>query len=431
MSHPFQNTAKQDEAIKILASSDEAGLFGGSRSGKTFIILKAIVIRACKKKSRHLIARFRFNHAKTSIWYDTMPKVIDLCFPELKDHLKWNKSDWFIEFPNGSQIWLGGVDDKERVEKILGNEYSTIYLNECSQIAYDAVTMLQTRLAENTGLALRFWYDFNPPSKKHWTYRYFIEGLNPEDLKPLAEKIPYLLMNPTDNMTNLPDSYLKRLERLPARQRDRFLKGLFTLDTEGALWDYEMIINARSLGIDIAERTVVAIDPSVTDKDTSDEVGIVVASSESGAITNEYGEVVDGFRVDADYSGKFSTQVWAKRVINVYEEHNADAIVAETNQGGDLVEDVLRLNGFKGRLIKVHAKKGKKLRAEPIVALYEQKRVAHNDDLEELEGEMMEWIPMNSTESPNRIDAAVYAITELAGEGDNFGDLLGLAVGAS
>ena len=84
MKQTFNHTEKQHEAVRVLASGDEAALFGGSRSGKTFIIIRSIIIRACKTKSRHLIARFRFNHAKTSIWYDTLPKVLELCFPDLK-----------------------------------------------------------------------------------------------------------------------------------------------------------------------------------------------------------------------------------------------------------------------------------------------------------------------------------------------------------
>lgn len=415
----FKRTPKQKEATTILASSDEAGLFGGSRSGKTFLIIRSIIIRACKTKSRHLIARFRFNHVKTSIWYDTLPKVLSICFPDLD--VKYNKSDWFITLPNGSEIWFGGVDDKERVEKILGNEYSTIYLNEASQIGYDSVTMLQTRLAENSGLELRMWYDFNPPSKKHWTYLYFIEGRDPESLKLLDRKIPYLIMNPVDNLDNLPKGYIDRLKRLPQRQRDRFLSGKFLLDVDGALWDYEMIIAAQVRGfVDQPERTVVAVDPAVTNNADSDETGIVVASS--------HGEM---FNVDADYTCKESTQTWALRVISAYETHAADAIVVETNQGGDLVENVLRLNGFDGRLIKVHAKKGKALRAEPIVALYEQNRISHSDGLADLESEMMEWVPFNTKESPNRIDAAVYALTELSGADDSFSELLAMAIGAN
>ena len=412
----FKRTQRQKEATAILASADEAGLYGGSRSGKTFIIIRSILIRASKVTSRHLVARFRFNHVKTSIWYDTLPKVLSICFPDLV--VSYNKSDWFIRLPNGSEIWFGGVDDKDRVEKILGNEYSTIYLNECSQIKYDAITLLQTRLAENSGLSLRMWYDFNPPSKKHWTYLYFIENKDPISLKPLAEKVPYLVMNPVDNMDNLPQGYIKRLERLPKKQRDRFLSGKFTLDVDGALWDYKLILEAQAKAFSTPERTVVAVDPAVTNNPDSDETGIIVASK-SG----------EDCRVDADYSCKESTQTWAIRAINAYNDHNAEAIVAETNQGGDLVENVLRLNGFDGRFIKIHAKKGKALRAEPVVALYEQGRVSHADGLDGLESEMMEWVPMNTKDSPNRIDAAVYALTELTGVDSQLSELLEMAIG--
>lgn len=404
----FRRTPKQKEATKVLASSDEAGLLGGSRSGKTFITIRSIIIRAAKTKSRHLIARYRFNHVKTSIWYDTLPKVLAICFPDLE--VKYNKSDWFISLPNESEIWFGGVDDKERVEKILGNEYSTIYLNECSQISYDAVTMLQTRLAENSGLALRMWYDFNPPTTKHWTYLYFIQKINPDDLKPLAHDVPYLIMNPTDNTDNLPPGYLERLERLPKKQRDRFLSGKFTSDVDGALWDYTMIIDAQNREfmpsyMPSPQRTVVAVDPAVTNNADSDETGIVVASK----YENRY-------KVEADYTCKTSTQRWATIAIDAYDRHDADAMVVETNQGGDLVENVLRLNGFQGRLIKVHAKKGKALRAEPIVALYEQGLVCHAPNLDNLESEQMEWVPHVTPDSPNRIDACVYALTELSGK---------------
>ena len=80
-------------------------------------------------------------------------------------------------------------------------------------------------------------------------------------------------------------------------------------------------------------------------------------------------------------------------------------------------------------MIKVHAKKGKALRAEPIVALYEQNRIAHEDELQDLESEMMEWVPFNTKDSPNRIDAVVYALTELSNEGENLGELLEMALG--
>ena len=332
----------------------------------------------------------------------------------------YNKKDWFMTLPNGSEIWIGGIDDKDRAEKILGNEYSTIFLNEVSQISYDAVTILQTRLAENSGLTLRMLYDFNPPSQKHWTYLFFVKKLDPITLKPLKIEVPYLRMNPEDNKANLPMGYVeRRLEGLPKKQRDRFLLGLFTRDVVGALWDYEMIIAAQARIIsDIAVRTVVAVDPAVTNNPDSDETGIIVASS--------YGTQ---YSIDADDTCSTSTQTVATKVIRVDHKHNADVVVVETNQGGDLVENVLRLNGFEGRVLKVHAVKGKVLRAEPVVTLYEQGGVRHAEGLDELESEMMEWVPFNTRNSPNRIDATVYALTELSGESViSLSDLLQMAI---
>ena len=104
-------TPKQEEANAILASNaTNIMLFGGSRSGKTFLAVRAIIIRALKAPgSRHAILRFRFNAVKASIVHDTFPKVMALCFPEIKWEL--NKTDWFVTLPNGSQVWFGGLDD--------------------------------------------------------------------------------------------------------------------------------------------------------------------------------------------------------------------------------------------------------------------------------------------------------------------------------
>ena len=114
-------TKKQKEAGLLMSSPAKyCLLYGGSRSGKSFIIIFRMIQRALKEPgSRHLIVRFAFNHAKQSLWHDTIPKCLKLCFPHVRPTL--NKSDWFLEFENGSQIWLGGLDDKERTEKVLGN----------------------------------------------------------------------------------------------------------------------------------------------------------------------------------------------------------------------------------------------------------------------------------------------------------------------
>lgn len=182
-------------------------------------------------------------------------------------------------------------------------------------------------------------------------------------------------------------------------------------NAEGALWNEEMISAARALNItEELSRTVIAIDPQATNSEESDETGIAAASVYGTGDRRQYS-------ADGDYSGKYSPNGWATKAMEAYEIHEADAIVIETNQGGDMAEDTLRNAGFKGRIIRVHASKGKYARAEPISALYSQGRVAHHGNLYNLENQLMEYIPTTAKKSPDRLDALVWAMTELSGQG--------------
>jgi hypothetical protein len=218
-------TSDQMSAMNNLsADATHCALGGGSRSGKTFLIIRAIFMRACAvPNSRHLIARYRFNVAKTAIGLDTIPKVIRLCFPELPpadDML--NKTDWYYKLPNGSEVWISGLDEEKRVEKVLGHEYASIFFNECSQIPWKSVETTLTRLAQLTdwddydnndkliathkGLKLKAYYDLNPPSKRHWSYIRFISKKDPEPPHrslPIEFDYNYLTMNPHGNAANL------------------------------------------------------------------------------------------------------------------------------------------------------------------------------------------------------------------------------------
>lgn len=178
-------------------------------------------------------------------------------------------------------------------------------------------------------------------------------------------------------------------------------------NAEGALWNEALIAQARAMVITQPKhRTVIGVDPAVSNNADSDETGIVAASSYGGGDAKQYS-------VDGDYSGRYTPSGWAQKAMHAYNEHQADAIVIETNQGGDMAESVLRNTGFKGRVIRVHASKGKFARAEPVAALYEQGRVRHNGNLYTLENQMMEYVPATSKKSPDRLDAKVWAITEL------------------
>jgi len=255
-------TSKQKEALELLKSdATRIMLYGGARSGKTFLLIAVIVLRALKyPNSRHLIARLRFAHAKTALWLDTLPTIINLM--GLKDVVKWNETDHYIKFPNGSEIWIDGLDDKDRVDKILGREYSTIYFNEMSQIGYGTITTVLTRLAQKIpGLKNKAYFDCNPPSKHHWSYKQFIERKNPETNEELTNGSMYvsLRMNPVDNVEHLPDDYIEMLEHLPEDKKRRFLLGEYG-DSEGAIFTNWDIIDNIPDGISTHSRRTIGLD---------------------------------------------------------------------------------------------------------------------------------------------------------------------------
>jgi hypothetical protein len=158
-----------------------------------------------------------------------------MCFPDVP--VKWNKSDYYITLPNGSEYWVGGLDDK-RVEKILGREFSSIHHNEITQMEYRSVQLANTRLAEKNLLIKKAYYDFNPSTKTHWGYYQFIKKLNPVDNEPLIdpENYSWIRMNPRDNLENIDQDYLKLLSAMPERERIRFLDGEFQDESDGQVY---------------------------------------------------------------------------------------------------------------------------------------------------------------------------------------------------
>lgn len=429
---PATLTPKQREANRLLAGpARNIMLRGGSRSGKTFLLVRALIQRAINAPgSRHVIFRFRFNHAKTSIWADTMPKVLKLCFPTLR--ARFDKTDFHLDLPNGSQIWIGGLDDKERVEKILGAEYVTLYFNESSQIPWGSIETAMSRLAQKcelapeiakatgkTHLSLKAYFDCNPPSKLHWSYQLFRAKMKPGTKEPLPQPDDYAEMkiNPDDNRDNLPAEYFEVLDSMSAAKRQRFKDGEWASEVNGALWSLESrtASDGRVMpGLDTLRvkeapdmrRIVVAVDPSGTKGDDSgDDVGIVVA-----------GLGVDGQAyVIEDATCQMSPEGWGRRAVDMYHRHNADRIVGEKNFGGDMVRFVVSTADKKAAYRDVNATRGKIVRAEPIAALYEQGKVHHVGEFADLEDQMCNFTASGyvGEGSPDRADALVWALTEL------------------
>ena len=242
---PLDFTEKQKKGWDIL--TDPSGmriLFdGGSRSGKTILLTEYMVMRAFQfPVSRQLMARKHRSHAEQSLWNDTLKNYLSKNIPS--GLYRREESKLTVSFYNGSQIIVGGLDDSDRTEKILGNEYITILLNEATQLSWETVQMAITRLAQSVkddtgGSAIpKLLLDCNPRGPRHWLHKVGINHIDPESGKELPNTSNWsrLHWSAYDNKENLPAEYLKSLETLPDVMKDRMLNGLWR-NNEGAVYD--------------------------------------------------------------------------------------------------------------------------------------------------------------------------------------------------
>ncbi|MCV6593742.1 MAG: terminase family protein [Silicimonas sp.] len=220
------------------------------------------------------------------------------------------------------------------------------------------------------------------------------------------------------NRAHLAASFLSEIERQfgGTRQGRQEIEGLLIEDVEGALWTRGML-DAAGLhhgDPDLAgpfDRIVVAVDPPMSAREASDECGIVVAGMCLGATRRDWRAVV---LADVSLAGA-SPVTWARAVVEAYDAYGADRVVAEVNQGGNLVAEVIAQVDAGVPVKAVHASRGKAARAEPVAALYEQGRVRHLRGLGALEAQMglMTRDGFEGRGSPDRVDALVWALTEL------------------
>jgi phage terminase large subunit-like protein len=418
----FELTSKQ-AALRDAAAGGARHILGvgGSRSGKTFGFCYCVAVRAMSTpESRHLITRLHNIDVRQAVMLDTWPKMMRLAFPGVPYDV--NKSDQYVTVPGGAEVWFGGLDDKDRVEKILGKEYATIYPNECSQIAYDTILTLRTRLAQactkrdGRRLGLKAYYDLNPVGRSHWTHKEFVELVRPENGLPIeAGSRAHVFLNPIDN-PHLPPEYMAELDGLPDRQRQRFRDGKYLSEVPGALWslsDRKAEDGKEIPGIEqlrVAEpvplrRVVIGVDPSGSDGTGGDSQGIVAC----GLGTDGHAYVL------ADRTCRLSPDGWGSVVARVARELGADRVVAERNYGGAMVEAVLRTADATMSVKLVNASRGKVVRAEPVAALYEQGRVHHVGSFPDMEEQMTMTTTagFQGSGSPDRLDALVWALTEL------------------
>jgi phage terminase large subunit-like protein len=425
----------QVKATELLTQQRHTCLVGGARSGKTTAIIRAIVVRALRYAgSRHVVLRNRAVHADASVGLDTIPKVMSLFFKGQKyKHIKHPHN--IVRFPNGSEIWIGGLDDAARADKILGMEYCTIFLNECSQITWYTAKLVRSRLAQVIeGCPQRMIYDINPVGRSHWTNKLFGDKVDPETDIPLTDAQNYarMFVNPIDNIKNLSAEYIAELESSTGNYRKRFYEGVYIDENPNSLWTLDLIEACRILPGEEPEfvQTVVAIDPSgagtegdktdVELKPLNDEIGIIVASlgkDQRVYLRADLSLVAPPIGVGEDETGKKKAG-WAEVAVAAFHYFKADHILAEINFGGGMIESVIRAtdSNVPVKTVRANAGNGKHIRAEPVSTLYHKDGVRHVGRYDKLEDQLCAFTSLGygGAKSPDRADAWVWAVTDIA-----------------
>ena len=311
----------------------------------------------------------------------------------LEGYKSYNKSTSEIQLANGSKIMGFSASEPDRLR---GSQYHRAWCDELAAWRYPEAfdqVMFGLRLGENPQCVItttpRPTKIIRKLFKRKGQDVFITQGSTYENQEHLAESAL--------------EQFKERYEGTRLGRQELYAEILE--DIEGALWSHFQLDKCRVREQEIPEfkKIVVAIDPAVTANANSDDTGIIVA----GLAQN------NNFFILSDKSGKFSPDKWARLAIEEFYRYNANMIVAEVNNGGDLVERLLRSVDTNIPYKSVTATRGKMLRAEPISALYEQGKVFHTKVFSELEEQMCSYTGDNK-KSPDRLDALVWALTELS-----------------
>jgi len=354
--------------------------FGKTRAGAEWVV-------ACAKAEEGPIALVGQTKADVR---DTMVEVgesaiLNISPPWFRPHYEPSKRR--LIWPNGVIAIIYSGDEPDQLR---GPQHAKAWIDELAKFKYAQETW------DNLELGLRL-------SKRPQV----VVTTTPRPVnimrKLLLDKGTIDVQGSTyENWSNLSESFIERVvSRYEGTRLGRQeLKGELLEDVPGALWKRSDIKYKPAPDL---TRIVVAIDPASTSDIDADETGIIAA-----------GKGIDGqFYILADRSCRASPDGWARRTIQAYRDYRADRIIGEVNNGGEMVELTLRTITRSIPYKAVHASRGKQARAEPISALYEQGKVYHVEPFPDLEDQLCTWTP-DSGDSPDRLDALVWALTELS-----------------
>jgi phage terminase large subunit-like protein len=335
---------------------------------------------------------------------------LNICSPTDKTHKgvemgfpNWSPTKRSLTWANGAKVEFYSAEEPERLR---GPQFSSAWCDELAAWKRDQDTWDMLQFCLRLGKHPRICVTTTPkPTKLVRTILKQSKGINP--------KVVITSGSTFDNSANLAGTYLEAVKAQyeGTRLGKQELYAEVLEEAEGALWNTDILDACQISREDLPHlnRIVVALDPAVTANAESDLTGIIVA----GVDVNGKGYIL------GDYTAKLSPQGWASKAIQLYHKFEADRIVAEVNQGGDMVRTTIHGEDETIPFKAVRASRGKYARAEPISALYERGLVFHvrnpedGSNLEELETQMRTWEPLGSIGSPDRLDAMVWALTDL------------------
>ena len=390
------------------ADYDIAIVLGGRGSGKSYGVNTYLTDLTTRDDHGILFTRFTMTSAETSIIPEFNQKIELL---GLLDQFDITKKDISSKF-NDSFIMFRGIkassgNQTAKLKSIPG--LTTFVVDEAEEFTSEEDFDTIHYSIRKKGIKNRVIIVLNPAYKTHWIYKRFFKPHNlPEEFSGQVGRVLYIHTTYEDNINNLSSEYLNEIETLKKTNPKKYkhkIRGHWADEAENALWkQLTMIDPFRVFNLPDLRRIVVGVDPSVENTGTQDECGIVACGVDFQSPAHFY--LID------DKSGVLTTKEWARIAVSTYKNNEADRIVPEVNNGGQLVVDVIKNVDINIPCTPVRASRGKITRAESIAGLAEEGRIHHVGHFGELEEQLTTYD--GTGESPGRLDAYVWAMTELS-----------------
>ncbi|OKJ06888.1 hypothetical protein AMK19_23480 [Kitasatospora sp. CB01950] len=308
----------------------------------------------------------------------------------------------YVRWPSGAEAKLFGAHTPDDVERLRsGGNRCLVWLEEAAAMRHLGPALTHSAMGLRVGPRPHYIASTTPKPRR-------------EIVDLLARNDVLTTRGRTRDAHHLPELMRSKLiaQYAGTRMERQELDGELLTDIEGALWSFALLDATRVGAAPPMSRVVVAVDPAATSGTESDEMGIIVAGRSAAAIPDRNGTVRQHGYVIDDLSGRMPPLDAVRRAVQAYHAHQADAIVAEVNNGGDWIGTVVRQVDPTVNYRTVHASRGKKTRAEPVAALFEQHAAHLVGGHSTLEDQLATWVA-GVDDSPDRLDALVWALTDL------------------